>query len=1168
MKNPKMKNKMRNPKGFSLIELIIVVVIIGVLSVVAYVGIEKARGKAMNDKMQDDLVVIANALEDYRRDHDMKYPVPEPSPETNQNILCYYADATYAHDCATAVFRQGMIDNNLLTKRYLRDVPTDPHTGSRYAYGVTNDGKFFQVAGIYKNDDGSYETRSIDNLAKGFELPSVIRAYDSPDFVIDRTAYLPYSPDHLILTGSLRNIVSTVSVNFVVASDGVIVKKDDEITTDDTGSADIYFSDGSITHIDPGTTVRLEKMEVAKNDKDGTFTSILMRLNVGKIWSKVVRLASNSSFDVKTTSAIAGVRGTEYGVEADSSGGLKEIVVLSGDVDVTNPENPSVTVETFTNIQPNSPKKADFTAGGTSSGQTSADPVQINSAYYKSIPLNSGMRPYIISAKYEENGTGTVFIRNVNYFADIVNSQLGLTGEHARRVQANYLAIYDMTSAGMDPVRKISIANADPAQPYTVQGTDIIGKNLVFRFENRSAEDEILQQSSGSIPPLNIKQGTDLTEDTLNPNLQQTAPADLNLTSTVPYIALKSGVSEPQTFTINAQFTDLQTAYDYILTTSGGDTANPVCVINSNTSGTGTKDDSVFSFMVEAKSTGMCALGVSVTMSNGRKILKDITIPVSSETAKLILDKPNPGQMIQDGQPIEFKWAAPGYPNGPFKLIITSPVQGQEAVIPGLSGNTSTYIPMPGVTGDYNWKVELLDANNSVIDTQSSNFKIIPHVDVDFDISQPVICPPETPMECSINITAPSQIPLTVTADTVVSPNTYEWALSGFSDPALMPVTQSFTGTINAFDLAAGNSMHSSVTLTIRDVDGNVLGTKTKGITVINGLPQFTEVVFEQTPLIAERGTSIQIPNLLIAEPAGLAEPTITMDKCSSLTVSSGGNINGSIYRAPTDTGITSDKITCTIPKGININGHIAASDMSATVNVMIGGCGNGTYNTGEMCDDGNTNDGDGCSASCQTESGWTCTGFPTGKSVCIQQLLAVCGDGKIDTSAVPPEQCDDNNQTPGDGCSSACQLESGYVCPIPGVLCQTILQKKCVDMPIPIGSTSVTNTNKHTYFTNKGTSDLADDECWALGTTTPLQNCTDVCSVVSLICVDGGWNDIGGSACSAITGGVYTPNAIDVFAPYLYTNYNKCYERKNTVVNTICSAPPISGKQRICKCQ
>jgi cysteine-rich repeat protein len=42
--------------------------------------------------------------------------------------------------------------------------------------------------------------------------------------------------------------------------------------------------------------------------------------------------------------------------------------------------------------------------------------------------------------------------------------------------------------------------------------------------------------------------------------------------------------------------------------------------------------------------------------------------------------------------------------------------------------------------------------------------------------------------------------------------------------------------------------------------------------------------------------------------------------------------------------------------------------------------CGNGAIETGETCDDSNTASGDGCSSSCQIESGWTCSGTP---SVC-----------------------------------------------------------------------------------------------------------------------------------------------------------------------------------------
>jgi len=61
--------------------------------------------------------------------------------------------------------------------------------------------------------------------------------------------------------------------------------------------------------------------------------------------------------------------------------------------------------------------------------------------------------------------------------------------------------------------------------------------------------------------------------------------------------------------------------------------------------------------------------------------------------------------------------------------------------------------------------------------------------------------------------------------------------------------------------------------------------------------------------------------------------------------------------------------------------------------------CGNGTTETGEQCDDGNTVSGDGCSSTCQTEG-------------------AVCGNGTVEA----PEECDDGNTVNTDACTNACQ--------------------------------------------------------------------------------------------------------------------------------------------------
>src|SRR6185312_13501325 len=107
----------------------------------------------------------------------------------------------------------------------------------------------------------------------------------------------------------------------------------------------------------------------------------------------------------------------------------------------------------------------------------------------------------------------------------------------------------------------------------------------------------------------------------------------------------------------------------------------------------------------------------------------------------------------------------------------------------------------------------------------------------------------------------------------------------------------------------------------------------------------------------------------------------------------------------------------------------------------------------GEACDDGNTVDGDGCSASCglpscgdgRVDSGevcdngrdctdgtpctsaTTCAGIGDGTCApragdgCSATCMSdeTCGNGVVDVG----EQCDDHNTTAGDGCAATCKL-------------------------------------------------------------------------------------------------------------------------------------------------
>jgi fibro-slime domain-containing protein len=92
--------------------------------------------------------------------------------------------------------------------------------------------------------------------------------------------------------------------------------------------------------------------------------------------------------------------------------------------------------------------------------------------------------------------------------------------------------------------------------------------------------------------------------------------------------------------------------------------------------------------------------------------------------------------------------------------------------------------------------------------------------------------------------------------------------------------------------------------------------------------------------------------------------------------------------------------------------------------------CGDGSINLPEPeeCDDGNGKPGDGCSGTCKVEKYFKCE---TPGQPCVSTI--VCGDGVVG----PGEACDDGNATPGDGCAETCNLvEKGFSCRVPGQKC------------------------------------------------------------------------------------------------------------------------------------
>ncbi len=93
VKNPKRATR-NSQRGFTLIELIVVVTIIGILAGVAIANVKFAQTKAREAALRHDLFEMRKAIDDYYADK-QKYP---------QNL------------------------EELKTAKYLRDIPKDPIT--------------------------------------------------------------------------------------------------------------------------------------------------------------------------------------------------------------------------------------------------------------------------------------------------------------------------------------------------------------------------------------------------------------------------------------------------------------------------------------------------------------------------------------------------------------------------------------------------------------------------------------------------------------------------------------------------------------------------------------------------------------------------------------------------------------------------------------------------------------------------------------------------------------------------------------------------------------------------------------------------------------------------------------------------------------------------------
>ena len=139
----------------------------------------------------------------------------------------------------------------------------------------------------------------------------------------------------------------------------------------------------------------------------------------------------------------------------------------------------------------------------------------------------------------------------------------------------------------------------------------------------------------------------------------------------------------------------------------------------------------------------------------------------------------------------------------------------------------------------------------------------------------------------------------------------------------------------------------------------------------------------------------------------------------------------GSGSVAPADAGNYRYTISNTVVTGLTVTSQVITSAVSSA-------CGDGFVNDpGEVCDDGNLSTGDGCNAACLLEVGEPCTDdTDCASNLCNMAAMPPvcappvgCGNGLFEAG----EGCDDGNNMNGDGCAAACEIEDGNPCAADG---------------------------------------------------------------------------------------------------------------------------------------
>ena len=132
---------------------------------------------------------------------------------------------------------------------------------------------------------------------------------------------------------SMKGNVKIRSANqrkFDTAYKGQMIRTGDWLKTDKNVFVAIVFLDGSIVKIQSNTEIEIKSSRITAKE-----LKTQMYISEGQAWSKISK-QNNGEFRIKTPTAVASVKGTEFDIDFDDMSESTSLVVLEGEVEFGN----------------------------------------------------------------------------------------------------------------------------------------------------------------------------------------------------------------------------------------------------------------------------------------------------------------------------------------------------------------------------------------------------------------------------------------------------------------------------------------------------------------------------------------------------------------------------------------------------------------------------------------------------------------------------------------------------------------------------------------------------------------------------------------------------------------------------------------------------------------